>query len=234
MLSKLLTVLAMLACCTSTLSAQITTTSNQILLTEGGYNVLLAPPTTGTPGTYTWTLPIPPASVTSGFVEAGTASLTSLQWDNTNSYWKAVASGGGSSFTPTYAYTYNVGFQFVPIGFPINFNNNGAMSAGISHALGTSDIIVSSAGTYEINFTTTAAEPRQVSLFVNGVERAETRFGSDLGTSEITGHCILVLAANDVLTLRNAPSSNQAFVLVNAAGGFAQVVNASMLLRRLE
>lgn len=80
-------------------SAQsVTTRTGRLLLTDGaGHNILIAPPSTGWPGTgtFTFTLPIPPTGLSAAFVEPGTSILTSLQWDTTNKYWKAVAGGSG-------------------------------------------------------------------------------------------------------------------------------------------
>jgi hypothetical protein len=91
----------------SSANAQITTTTNQLLLSDGnGHGLRLTIPSSGWPGlgTIDWTLPLPPTGVASGFVQSGDATNNALQWDNVNSYWKAVpasAGGGGISGSGT-------------------------------------------------------------------------------------------------------------------------------------
>jgi hypothetical protein len=148
----------------------------------------------------------------------------------------AGANGAPGTLTSVYAYVYNLGAQIVNVGNTITFSNNGVMSAGITHTAGTANVTVLTAGTYEINYTTSASQTAQMVLFVNGVARPEMRSGSShAGDSRINNvHGILVLAANDILTLRSDPTSSQAFALQAAVGGTAPIVNASILIRRLE
>jgi hypothetical protein len=144
------------------------------------------------------------------------------------------ATGPAGSLTSVYAYIYNLGSQTVLAGSSISFSNNGVMSAGITHTAGTTDITVTTAGTYEIDFTTTASfQYAQVALFLNGTARPEMRFGSQTFDPIVKhGHGILTLAANDVLSLRSDTGSNN-FSLTNNTGGTGQIVNASVLIRRL-
>jgi hypothetical protein len=116
----------------------------------------------------------------------------------------------------------------------VTFSSNGIRTAGITHGLGSSEIIVVNQGDYKVTFSVSGTEPSQFALFLNGVVVAETVYGTGAGTQQNNGQAILAIGANDVLTLRNHTSA--AAVTLAAAppiGGTAAAVNASVLIQKL-
>jgi len=106
------------------------------------------------------------------------------------------------------------------------------MTPGIVHTLGTSQIIVTIPGDYEVTFSVSGTEPNQFALFLNGSPVAGTVYGSGAGTQQNNGQAIIALAANDVLTLRNH-SSAAAVGLASVIGGTQANVNASIVIKML-
>ncbi|MED3742961.1 collagen-like protein, partial [Peribacillus psychrosaccharolyticus] len=140
------------------------------------------------------------------------------------------ATGGGLS---EFAYIYNLVAQVVALEADVSFSTNGLITPGITHAPGTSTISVTTAGIYEVTFSTTHVEPSQFALFLNGAEVAGTVYGSGAGTQQNNGQVILSIASGDVLTLRNHTSSS-AVTLQTLAGGTQTNANASILLKKLD
>ncbi|ETT39445.1 hypothetical protein C162_27759, partial [Paenibacillus sp. FSL R7-269] len=138
------------------------------------------------------------------------------------------AAGGIAQF----GYVYNLGAQVVPIEADVSFDTNGLLTPGITHAPGTTTISVTSAGSYEVNFSVSGVEPSQFALFVNGAQVPGTVYGSGAGTQQNTGQAILALSSGDVLTLRNH-SSAAAVTLQTLAGGTQANVNASIVIKQL-
>lgn len=137
----------------------------------------------------------------------------------------------GPSGVDVYAYIYNSGAQVVAIEADILFDSNGLL-AGITHAPGTSSVLITETGVYEIDFSVSAVEPGQFTLFVNGTSLAGSTFGSGAGTQQNTGSVIADLTAGDVITLRNHTSA-AAVTLQTLAGGTRTNVNASIRIKKL-
>ncbi|MGI8966330.1 MAG: hypothetical protein ACR2H1_09640, partial [Limisphaerales bacterium] len=138
--------------------------------------------------------------------------------------------GGSSEF----GYIYNLSSEVVPLETAVTFSSNGYGTAGITHGLGSSQIVFANQGVYKVSFSVSGTEPNQFALFLNGVLVADSVYGSGAGTQQNTGQSILVIGANDVLTLVNHTSA--AAVTLAAAppiGGTASAVNASVLIQKL-
>ena len=144
----------------------------------------------------------------------------------------ATGPQGPSGGLSQYAYVYNEGAQTVAIEADVTFDTNGVMTPGITHAPGTSSIIVTTPGDYLITFSVSGVEPNQFALFVNGVQAVGTVYGSGAGTQQNNGQAIITLASGDVITLRNH-SSASAVILQTLAGGTQTNVNASIALEKL-
>ena len=140
-----------------------------------------------------------------------------------------TGSAGGLS---QYGYIYNLGAQVVPIEADVLFDTNGILTAGITHAPGTSTISLGSAGHYKVVFSISGVEPNQFSLFLNGAPIAGSTYGSGAGTQQNTGQAIFAIAVNDVLTLRNH-SSAAAVTLQTLAGGTQTNAHASLVIEKL-
>lgn len=132
-----------------------------------------------------------------------------------------------------YGYIYNLGAQVVPLEADIVFDSNGFITAGITHAPGTSSILVTTPGDYEVTFSVSGVEPNQFALFLNGVNVVGTVYGSGAGTQQNDGQAIITVAAGDVITLRNH-SSTAAVTLQTLAGGTQTNVNASIIIKKLD
>ncbi|WP_411680361.1 DNRLRE domain-containing protein [Clostridium thailandense] len=107
-------------------------------------------------------------------------------------------------------------------GADVPFSNSGPLS-GISHTPGTTTITVVSIGVYQVNYnlSVTAGVGAQMAIAVNGTVDASTPITALVATGEISGSAILVLAAGDVITLRN--NSATPLVLTLAPGVGAQL-----------
>lgn len=129
-------------------------------------------------------------------------------------------------------FIFNVSAQTVPIESDVIFDTNGILNPVIAHTPGTSQITVTSPGSYEITFSVSGVEPNQFGLFLNGAPVAGTVYGSGAGTQLNFGQALIALIAGDVLTLRNH-SSSAAVTLQTLAGGTQTNVNASVVIKRL-
>jgi len=124
--------------------------------------------------------------------------------------------------------------QVVPLETAVNFSDNGVRTAGITHALGSSTIVIVTAGDYKVTFSVSGTEPNQFALFLNGVMVAGTDYGSGAGTQQNNGQAILSIGANDLLTLVNHTSAAAVSLAATPPiGGTVAAVNASVLLQKL-
>lgn len=130
-----------------------------------------------------------------------------------------------------YGYIYSVTTQSVAVEAPIVFGSTGPV-LGVTHAAGSSNIVVVAAGTYSITYSVSGTEPNQFAIFVNGVAAASTVYGSGAGTQQNTGQAILALGAGNTITIVNH-SSAAAIGLASVVGGTQANVNASVLIERL-
>jgi hypothetical protein len=139
-----------------------------------------------------------------------------------------------STGSSQYGYIYNLNAQVVPLETPVVFSNTGVTSAGVTHALGSSDIIIVNAGDYKVSFSVSGTEPNQFALFLNGVMVQGTDYGSGAGTQQNSGQAILSIGAKDTLTLRNHTSAAAVTLAANPPiGGTVAAVNASILIQKL-
>jgi hypothetical protein len=114
----------------------------------------------------------------------------------------------------------------------VTFDSNGILTAGITHTAGSSQIALTSSGTYKVTFGISAVEPSQYSAFLNGVAITGATYGSGAGTQQNNGQVIAAVVAGDVLTIRNYTSA-AASTLQTLAGGTQANVNASVIIERL-
>lgn len=137
----------------------------------------------------------------------------------------------GPARVVNYGYIYNLPAQTVAIEAPVLFSSNGPLS-GFTHTPGTSQITVTTAGVYRLDFSASGTEVNQFALSVNGTAVPETTYGSGAGTQQNNGQAILSLAAGDVITLVNH-SSAAAIGLPSVVGGTQANVNASIIVEQL-
>jgi hypothetical protein len=131
-----------------------------------------------------------------------------------------------------YAYIYNLAAQVVALEADITYSNNGVIVGAITHAPGTSQIIIGTPGDYAVWFNEAGVEPNQFTLFQNGGPVAGSTYGSGAGTQPNPGMVIITAAAGDVLTVRNHTSA-AAVTLQTLAGGTVTNANASVLIEKL-
>jgi len=91
----------------------------------------------------------------------------------------------------------------IPGGSSVPFNNNGPLS-NVTHTAGGTVFTVLEAGDYLINYgaNITAGVGSAIAIAVNGTVDPSTDVPV-LATGEITGTCVLTLAAGDVIALKN-------------------------------
>lgn len=131
-----------------------------------------------------------------------------------------------------YAYVYNNSLETVAVEDAVDFDSNGLISPGISHAPGSSVINIAVAGVYEVTWTASGVEPNQFALFLNGAPVIESTFGSGAGTQPNVGQVLLTIPAGSTLTLVNHSSAADVILQENA-GGTQAAVNASVLIRQI-
>ena len=122
--------------------------------------------------------------------------------------------------------------QTVAIGAPIDFDTNGIITPGITHAPGTSGVSITVPGNYLVTFSVSGTEPNQMGLFLNGAPVSGATYGSGAGTQQNSGQVIVAIASGDTLSVRNF-SSAAAVTLQTLAGGTEANVNASILIEAL-
>ena len=130
-----------------------------------------------------------------------------------------------------YGYVYALTAQTVAIEAPVLFDTNGPL-LGVTHTPASPSIVITSAGTYLVNFSVSGTEPNQFAIFINGAPNTSTVYGSGAGTQQNSGQSILVLPAGATLTLVNH-SSTGAVTLASVVGGTQANVTASVLIQRL-
>ena len=131
-----------------------------------------------------------------------------------------------------FGYVYNTGSQAVAVGASVTFDSNGILTAGVTHAAGSSEITLTDAGAYKVAFSISAVEASQYTAFLNGVAIMGATYGSGSGTQQNNGQFIVAVATGDVLTIRNHTSA-AASTLQSLVGGTEANVNASVLVERL-
>ncbi|MCH5304231.1 MAG: hypothetical protein J1E41_05155 [Ruminococcus sp.] len=126
-----------------------------------------------------------------------------------------------------YGYVYNITRQNVDEDEAVTFSSNGLLSSGITHVAGTSDIVITTAGVYLINYY--VGEEGQFTVYQNSAPVA----GSTYASSEdiIYGQVIISAQAGDIITLVNTDNDD---VDLDADGKAPEnVTNASMTILRV-
>ncbi|WP_374756627.1 BclA C-terminal domain-containing protein, partial [Dyadobacter bucti] len=154
----------------------------------------------------------------------GTTELLSVPYAL---YAKASGNPPAASGIAEYAYIYNLNAQVVALEADVAFSDNGVIKGGITHAPGTTNITLTTAGDYSIWFHVSGVEPNQFTLFQNGAPVAGATYGSGAGTQQNTGMTIITASAGDVLTVRNHTGA-AAVTLQTLAGGTQINANASI------
>jgi hypothetical protein len=131
-----------------------------------------------------------------------------------------------------YAYIYNETAETVGAESALSFDANGAMTSGIAHTPGSTDITIAAAGDYEVTYSASVTGVNQIALFVNGAAIAGTVYGAGAGTEQNTGHAIVAVGAGATLTVRNHTTAG-AFALATPIGGTQPTVNASVTIEKL-
>jgi hypothetical protein len=137
---------------------------------------------------------------------------------------------GPASELDQFGYVYNQAAQLVE--GDTTFDSNGILSSGITHTPGSSQIVINSAGLYQITFTVSAVNANQFALFLNGAPIPGAVYGSGAGTQQNSGQVIVNMAVGDVITLTNHTSPIPV-TLQTLAGGTQTNVNASVLLEKI-
>jgi len=124
----------------------------------------------------------------------------------------------------------------VAAGAPVEFPRNGPALGAITR-LTAGEFLLSSVGTYSIDFSVSVNEPGQlvIALDSGGVttELPYTAYGRATGTSQISGDALLTTTvANSTIELRNPKGNTPALTITPLAGG-TQPAAASIVIQRL-
>ena len=93
----------------------------------------------------------------------------------------------------------------VAAGADVPFSNNGPLS-GVTHTETTTDVVVPSTGTYQIDYGVNlvgGAAMAAIAIAVNGTPVPSTNISAPTSNDNLMGTAMLVLAASDVLSLQN-------------------------------
>ncbi len=143
-----------------------------------------------------------------------------------------AAGQDGRNGLSQYGYIFNTDGETVPLEAAINFDANGVLTPGITHAPGATGVTLVETGDYKFTFSVSGVEPGQFALFVDGAVAPGAIYGSGAGTQQNTGQAILRLPAGTVVSLRNHTSA-AAVTLQTLAGGTQANVNASLAIEKL-
>jgi len=168
------------------------------------------------------TIPSPATSL----LVYNTANITGTQGVTPGYYYWTGAAWVQLALTKEYAYIYNFGSDFVTSNSSVKFNTNGIMTSGISHAPFFSSITIDIPGVYKIEFSVSADQSNQFSIYKNGTEVAGSRYISASTIQQNNGMVIVNILSGDVIELRNVAAPVYFF----AAGA---AVNASIMITQL-
>ena len=107
-----------------------------------------------------------------------------------------------------YAYVYNKKAVNMASHIPMPFDSNGPMTSGITHILGSSEVVLKNAGVYQVNFAGTAeiliqgAPMPEVVLYLNNQRVTEYVCTGNYSSYSIIFQAIIVANAGDILTIK--------------------------------
>jgi hypothetical protein len=123
---------------------------------------------------------------------------------------------GPVSVFPSYAYRYSTLLQTIPLGSPIEFENNGPILNFTP--ISASQLRCDVSGVYWEIKTIDTLEPNSCALYINGLLAPGTWFGAN-ATAQDVGEAIIELAAGDILELRNQSSQGGTINLAPLGSG---------------
>jgi hypothetical protein len=150
---------------------------------------------------------------------SGSGGVTPGYYYWTGAAWVQLA------LTKEYAYIYTSGGDFVSSATSIRFFYNGIMTSGIVHAPSSSFISFATPGVYKIEFSVTADNSNQFSIYKNGTEVPGSKYSSSSTSQQNNGMVIVNILSGDQIELRN----------VSAAANFfpGSFVSASIMITQL-
>ena len=169
------------------------------------------------------TIPSPATSL----LVYNTANITGTQGVTPGYYYWTGAAWVQLALTKEYAYIYNFGSDFVTSNSSVKFNTNGKMTSGISHLPSSNLINFNTPGVYKIEFSVSANETNQFSIYKNGTEVPGSRYFSASANQQNTGMVIVDILPGDIIEIR----SNSGILFLSGGGG--PVVNASIMITQL-
>lgn len=145
-------------------------------------------------------------------------------------------SSGSSAYAEFYALMPPDNAATVAAGAPVEFPRNGPAMGAITR-LTPAEFLLSSIGTYSVNFSVSVTEPGQlvIALDSGGVtaELPYTAYGRATGTSQISGDALVTTTvANSTIELRNPKGNTPALTITPLAGG-TQPAAASIVIQQM-
>jgi len=171
---------------------------------------------------------------------AGVAGPTGSEGPKGEMGSRGPAGAEGSSSPPAYAEFYALmppdNSATVAAGTPVQFPHDGPTVGGITR-LNSAEFVLSSLGTYSVDFSVSVTEPGQLVIALDSgsamVELPYTVYGRATGTSQITGDTLVTTnVPNSTLELRSPAGNTPALTITPLAGG-AQPAVASIVIQQL-
>ncbi len=165
------------------------------------------------------TIGTPPNNISPGF----------YYWNGTK--WSIL--GNITTFSEFYALMPGDNAATIAAGSPIEFPQDG-LSNGIITRINASQFNIPAIGIYTVDWQVSIAEAGQLILQLNGTDIPTSVVGRATGTSQISGHTMIVTTStNSVLRVVN-PSGNPVALTVNPTAGGTRAVSANLVITRIQ
>ena len=160
----------------------------------------------------------------------------------------ATGPTGATLTTRQYGYVYNTSAmtQTIPLEYPITFDSNGPLTAGVNHSVGSAIVTLFDPGTYLITFMVQGTTENQFTIFLNGLPVPSSTYqtpnfvtslplpiSSMYGTGQMVGQVIITAASSGATISLVNHTSVGPITLSSSGGGTLVGINASMTIEQI-
>jgi len=170
----------------------------------------------------------------SNTVNIGNTAVTDVYFGNgtTTVLHATLAGSTAPAFADFFALMPGDNAATVGSGSSVQFPQDGPSNSIITRT-SASTFNLPAIGTYEVNFQVSVTESGQLMLVLNGVELPQTVVGGAIGSSQISGSCLITTTSvNSTLSLNNPVGNVPALTITPQAGG-QRPVSAHLVIKRL-
>jgi hypothetical protein len=132
----------------------------------------------------------------------------------------------------SYGSFYSTQIQDVAIDAPVLFYQNINVN-GMTHTLGTGEVVVQKAGIYIFVFCVNTSQACQFTVFINGIPDQTTTAGINKGANVLQLRQEIELKVGDIVTIRNHTSATGTVKITQNPGGTLTGINAQLILTRI-